>query len=223
MRKTFYRAFYETFKRFVKEEDFAIRFNFLQDIYVLSYDKKQKNFYVEKNYKSVQSTELVYQLISSYVKAQISRMQKMSFEGNLEMVGIQEIELTGEEYKDYCELIIKYDRFLWDEPICIFDLEDRTIEKLKYGFSDSNVSIDFLLNILEVIKSNHENVEFGNIEFCMGKKIKEANWYRASLKILSSEGYIIINERELQKEYCKIQLTEKFLDALKKSFYYDFI
>lgn len=222
MRKKFYNLFYGTLKRFVKEEGFAINYNFLQDTYTLSFDKKQKVFCVEKNYKSIQAPETVYQLIRNYVHEQIIERQKMSFAGKLENDEYEDICLTTEEYKDYCELVHKFDRLLWDEPISVLDIDDRTIEKLKYGFSGSEVSIDFLLNVIEVIKSTHENIEFGNVEFFIGKNSKEANWYRASLKILYKEGYIVVNERELQKEYCKIHLTEKFLDALKKSFYYEF-
>lgn len=226
MRHEFYQFFYDTLKKFVKFDDFSIEFEFLKENIILTFSKTLKLFEVSKVAISLQKPEAVYLIIKNYVEKQIAKNQKEAFCGSLEEKANEIITLTDEEYETFCYLEEKFKPLLLEEPISPYDIEVRgCLHRLEFGFNDSKISSLFLYQILEVIQAYPSSFKNGRIEFWMwGNSQKEETKFvlKENILLLKKEGYLVISEEDLEKGMFTVAFTEKFYEAFKKSFYYDY-
>lgn len=109
---------------------------------------------------------------------------------------------------------------LCNEPIAIYDIKiSGCLYRLKYGFESEKISL--LIDMLKIMQEYPEAFESGCILYFMWKH-SLTNEFKDSIKVLKSEGYILISKEDIERGIYNVYLTEKFYEALKKSFYYDF-
>lgn len=227
MRHQFYQTFYQTLKKFIHDENFVVEFKFLKQNYILGYRKGGGYFYVDKDYKALQNAQTVYPIIKLFVEEQIAKSQNGNISTytkcNVENL-FEDVMLDEEEKEIFVKLVNKFKEQLWNEPISPYDISQRgCYHRLGFGFEGSKVSIEFFSNILTILHMYPAAFFNRRIDFYMWQ-IKEIDKdeYKVAINQLKEEGYVAINDVVDAYGWWTVKLTDKFYDAFKKSFYYDY-
>lgn len=243
MRHELYQGFYGTLKRFVNDDNFFIDFFLPADFliytdkkenpvskgntFTLHFDKNNKVFYIKEAWADLLPIQ-VYGIIKNYVLNMIAQEQKKIFNGEFtpkqeEWVKNYNLFVAENDMEVYFELVDMFKEFLWNEAISPTDISIRgCMHRLAFGFLDVGVPIDFLCELLRVIHKNPsifyngiiEKFMWANIDTFSDDKVKD--YFLA----LEDEKYAVINM--FGGEILEVALTEKFYEAFKKSFYYDY-
>lgn len=222
MRHQLYQNFYDTLKRFVEEEKFFLEYQVFGERYEIAFDKKRKTFYFREGNKLFPRTEDVYKVIKSYVDQLIIQKQKEIFNGAFKINTKYSLKFANEsDIPIFQELVKKFSKFLWEEPITPFDINMNYLyERIQYAFEDSLVQQWFITEFIGIIQHFPKVFETGIIYYYMwGKSILNYKMYIEQITILEEEGYIVT---KVEFSRLKIVLTRKFFEILKKYFYYDY-
>lgn len=225
MRYALYQNFYKTLKRFVEDENFVIEYEILGNMYVLTFDKKEEKFCLKYQNDVILKAEDVYKIIKDYVINLIDKKQKEAFSGTFEKIKCNKIIFFNEDDKRiFCNLVLEFKPFLWEEPISPYDIEvNHSFKRIEYGFYDLPDlwwALEYLFIKIQKYPKSFRN---GVIDYYMwmGHYVSEKEYVDA-LKRLQKSGYLILQEDKKKHNYYAIAFTEKFYDALKRTFYYDF-
>ena len=244
MRHELYQGVYATVKKFVTQKDFYIRFLLPADFFVytqkvdnpvlrctftnLRYNKENGAFYIEDIVAELMPKQ-IYSIIRNYVFEEIAKEQKQIFNGSFDTPKSKleedyNVELSNEDKEYYCEIIDMFKFFLWDEIIDAKDISKKgSIHRLAFGFSETEVPIHFLSELLDVLHKYDGIFLSGVIENFM---LDDFKFYSHEKKLeyilkLEKEGYVV-TKKISNGTIIKIALTLKFYEAFKKSFYYDY-
>lgn len=145
----------------------------------------------------------------------------------LTKVNTPKIELTEDEKKRFNILVKNTLPMIQEIPIVPMDIPRRgCMHSLRYGFKESKVSIDFLIDFLDILHEITPTWWESKIIYMLAedvlrkedKKAKEK--FENELEIFKSEGYIEIDRSENQERIYSISVTPKFIKDFKKAFYF---
>lgn len=243
MRHELYQGFYGILKRFVNDDNFFIDFFLPADFliytdlkenpvskgntFTLHFDKHNKEFYIKEAWADLLPIQ-VYGIIKNYVFNMIAEGQKKVFNGEFsskqeEWAKNYNLFVAENDKEVYFELVDMFKEFLWNEPIAPTDISIRgCMHRLDFGFSDVGVPIDFMCELLRVIHKNNEIFFTGIIKRYMLYEITafSSDKVKEYFLALENEKYAFVSM--LGGYICEVALTEKFYEAFKKSFYYDY-
>lgn len=208
MREEYYQKFFYVLKKFATGQNYKISYNLFGNHYELRLERKNVIFYViSNNEKKYVSLEDAYRIIREHIIVVLSNKQKYKYMFHSKTKE-ENIVMEISQEKVYKRLIELFTPYLYDEYIVItntfLEIDNKVIIEC---FSDVDVSVRILRNILEALVTCDKCIVEANINF--GEWLQES-----SLNALQDEGYITINKAN--DRVVEIVLKKKFLNSLKK-------